>query len=56
MNLRQPPWYSKLEHLLAPTDGAARLGLVLVILVCLGLLIWGDAPARALALIYIVSP
>ena len=55
MNAR-PPWYGKLTRILAPTDQAARVGLIVVILICLGLLVWGDAPMRALALVYIVSP
>jgi hypothetical protein len=51
-----PPWYGKLRSSLAPTDGAAKLGLWLVILACLGLLFFADAPARALGLVYLVSP
>jgi hypothetical protein len=56
VTIPRPPWYGKLQALIAPTDGAVKLGLVLVILACLALLLWGDGPARALALIYIVSP
>lgn len=50
------PWYPKLQSIIAPTETASTIGLGVIIVLCL-LVMWkGDAVAKALLLVYLVSP
>lgn len=56
MAIPKMPWYGKLREIVAPTEVAANIALILIILVCIYLLFKGDAVQKALAVVYIVSP
>ena len=50
------PWYSKLEKLVAPTEGAANLALIVLITISVVILIWGKPIIKAAWVVYLVSP
>lgn len=50
------PWYNKLESIVAPTEGAANLFLIIIIIACLVILLKGNAVAKAAFVVYLVSP
>lgn len=50
------PWYDKLEKIVAPTEGAANLALVILIAISLVILIWGKPLMKAAWVVYVVSP
>jgi hypothetical protein len=50
------PWYPKLQKLLVPTEGAANLVLIGIIVVTLLVLWKGDAVKKVLWALYLVSP
>ena len=50
------PWYGKLRSLVAPTDRASTVTLVVVLVVVLLVLWKGDAVHKAAVAVYLVSP
>lgn len=56
MAIPELPWYGKLREIVAPTEKVTNIMLILIIIVCLYLLIKGDAVKKAMAVVYIVSP
>lgn len=56
MAIPKMPWYGKLREIVAPTEAMANLMLILIIIICVYLLLKGDAVQKALAVVYIVSP
>ena len=56
MPLPKMPWYDKLEKAVAPTEGAANLLLVIIIVACLVVLLFGKPIHKAALVVYLVSP
>jgi hypothetical protein len=50
------PWYNKLKEIVAPTEGAANLALIVIIVILLVLLLKGSALSKAAAVVWVVSP
>jgi hypothetical protein len=50
------PWYNKIKSIIAPTEGAANLALIVIILVCILVLWKGDSIKKAALAVWIVSP
>lgn len=50
------PWYNKLEKIVAPTEGAANLALIIIIAITAVILIWGKPIMKAAWVVYLVSP
>jgi hypothetical protein len=50
------PWYPKLQKFLVPTEGAANLILIGVIVITVLVLWKGDSVKKALWAVYLVSP
>jgi hypothetical protein len=50
------PWYPRLKRLIAPTEAAANVALLVVVMVCLLVLWRGDAVTKALVVVYLASP
>jgi hypothetical protein len=50
------PWYSRLEKIVAPTEKATNVALVVLICLCLLLLWKGDSVMKAAFVVYMVSP
>ena len=50
------PWYSKLEHAIAPTEQAANLSLVILVAITLMILWKGSPVLKAAWVVYLVSP
>ena len=50
------PWYDKLEKIVAPTEGAANLALIALIVITAVILIWGKPIVKAAWAVYLVSP
>jgi hypothetical protein len=55
-DLPRPPWYDTIERTLAPTERAATIGLLVFVAVTLVIAWRGSATAKALWLVYVVSP
>lgn len=55
-DLPVPPWYAKIESVLAPTERAATLALLAVIAITAVIAWKGSATVKAAWLVYIVSP
>ena len=56
MSIPSLPWYSKLQKIVAPTEGMATLILIGIIAITV-IVIWkGDAVKKGLWAVYLVSP
>ena len=56
MALPELPWYGKLKEILAPSEPVTNVVLLIIIVITLMVLIWGDEVAKALLAVYWVSP
>jgi hypothetical protein len=56
MAIPRMPWYSRVERIVAPTETASDVALVLILAVTLWVLIRGNAAIKAAWTVYVVSP
>ena len=50
------PWYNKLRSVVAPTEPITNMVLVILIVISIGILLWGDELIKAGWVVYLVSP
>ena len=56
MSIPSLPWYSKLQKIVAPTEGVSTLVLIGIIAITIFVIWKGDAVKKALWAVYLVSP
>lgn len=56
MAIPKLPWYNKLESVVAPTEDAANLALLFLIVVSILILIKGSPLIKVAWVVYLVSP
>lgn len=50
------PWYNDLKKIVAPTEPVTNTVLVIIIVISILILIWGDELQKAAWVVYVVSP